>query len=132
MKKTAKRIIGVILFLTFIVTSNYYSYLYIGLIDGGISKRYKFETLDGNHQFLTMPNKGTDLKTMEIRFANFSEENQLYKNTNLYRTFGRNTLKYWRWYEYFTHPRYKYKYKKPSKDSFDHFTVGRTKDKKNN
>ncbi|MCZ4694502.1 hypothetical protein DWB61_05555 [Ancylomarina euxinus] len=129
MKKALKKIIGIGLLLSFIITSNYYSYLYIGLIDGGISNRYKFETFDGKHQFLTMPSKGTDIKTMERRFASFCEKNPQYENTQLYRTFRRNPLKYWRWYEFVSHPRYKYTYKKPSKDSFDHFTIGRSKKK---
>lgn len=129
MKKTLKKIIGIGLFLTFIITSNYYSYVYIGLIDGGISKRYKFETFDGKHQFLTLPSKGTDIKTMEERFDMFCDKNTQYKKTELYRTFRRNPLKYWRWYEFLTHPRYKYEYKKPSKDSFDHFNIGGSKNK---
>lgn len=133
MKKTVKRIFLLILLVSFITLSNYYSYVYVLFGDGGISKRYKFETFDGKHQFLTMPSKGTDIKTMERRFASFCEKNLQYENTQLYRTFRRNPLKYWRWYEFVSHPRYKYTYKKPSKDSFDHFTIGKVqKIKKNN
>lgn len=123
MKITLKRIFLLILLTSFIALSNYYSYVYIFLADGVISNRYKFETFDGKHQFITMPEKGTDLKTMERRFASFCEKNPHYKNTDLYRTFGRNPLKYWRWYEFVSHPRYQYKFKKPSKISFDHFTM---------
>lgn len=125
MKRILKRFFLLVLLFSFIIASNNYSYKYIGLLDGGIFKQYKFETLDGKHQFITMPSKGTDIKTMERRFAHFCEEHLEYENTQLYRTFRRNPLKYWRWYEFFTHPRYQYKFKKHSKDSFDHFTIGR-------
>ncbi len=119
-----KKTIWISIILIFTALSNCYSFVYIVFVDGGIHKRYKFETYDGKHQFITMPEKGTDLKTMERRFASFCEKNPHYKNTDLYRTFGRNPLKYWRWYEFVSHPRYQYKFKKPSKISFDHFTMG--------
>jgi hypothetical protein len=120
-----KRLILIVGFLVlFIALSNFYSYLYIGLLDGGISKQYHFETYDGKHKFTTMPGKGSDVLQMERKFKTFCIENLEYQGTDIYRTFNRNLLKYWRWYEYFTHPRYKYKYKKPSKNSVDHFRIG--------
>lgn len=43
-----------------------------------------------------MPGKGRDIQSMERGFADFCKEHKEYENTQLYRTFGRNPLKYWR------------------------------------
>ncbi|WP_321319864.1 hypothetical protein [Labilibaculum sp.] len=117
MKKTKViRIVMILIVLVFIVLSNIFSFVYIALIEPqGIYKTYQFETYDGKHEFITMPHKGTDVATMEYRFELFQNENPEYKGTKLYRTFGRNPLKYWRWYEFVTHNRYKYPFKESGK-----------------
>lgn len=121
--KKRKLTIVLTFLISFIIISNTYSHIYIGFLDGGISKRYHFETYDGIHKFTTMPGKGLNVQSMEYGFVNFCKENPEYLNTKLYRTFRRNPLKYWRWYEFVTHPRYKYKYKQPSKNNFEYFKI---------
>lgn len=111
-----KKIIFVFCILVFISLSNCFSFVYIVFLDGGIHKKYVYETYDGKEQFVTMPGKGRDCKSMELVFVRYCKKHETYTGTQLYRTFKINPLKYWRWYEFVTHPRYKYPYKRVGKN----------------
>jgi len=58
-----------------------------------------------------MPSKGRDLKMMEIQFDTFKSENPETKDLKLYRTFRRNPLEFWNWYDYLTNNNYSYEFK---------------------
>jgi hypothetical protein len=107
-----KKIIKVlIIFSAITVLSNYYS-AYINVFTEGLFKTYLFQTEKAEFEFRTMPSKGRDIEMMELHFKNFKKQNSFNSNLELHRTFKRNPLKFWNWFDYLTNKRYDYNYQK--------------------
>lgn len=73
-------------------------------------KWYYYSSADGKFTFGEFPAKGRDLKMMERQWAQYKMEQQP-ADTNLYRSYAINPLKFWLWKDYLFHDRYKYPYK---------------------
>ena len=93
-----------------VILSNIFSGYIRAYMEAGISI-YHFETLECEFSFSTYPSKGTDIKMMEQQFRHFQEQHPQYTGLKLYRTFKRDPWKFWNWYSYLTHKRYRYTYK---------------------
>lgn len=78
----------------------------------GIGSSYNFKTEHNEFQFSVIESKGRDVDMMERNFTIFKTNNEMTKDTLLYRTFKRNPLKFWNWYEYIVDEKYKYPYMK--------------------
>lgn len=96
----------------FIALSNVLVLFYVTFFEGGFHKNYFYITHDGKFLFSTMPYKNTDVDYLEFNYDEFKKYRSEYDGKGLYRTFSINPLKYWHWYEYLFHKRYKYPYKK--------------------
>ncbi|MGZ5244221.1 MAG: hypothetical protein ACXWEY_12065 [Bacteroidia bacterium] len=101
-------IIGVLLVLAF---SNYFAGI-INIFTGDLMASYKYETQNEEFEFIAIPAKGRDIEMMKRQFAAFKTENPELKDLKIYRTFIRNPLRFWKWYEYLTNEKYNYDYKK--------------------
>jgi hypothetical protein len=93
-----------------IVISNLFSG-YINIFTEGLFKWYTFQTENGEFAFSAMPSKGRDTEVMERQFSSFKENNPKYSGLIIYRTFRRNPLKFWNWYDYISNPLYRYPFK---------------------
>jgi len=87
------------------------------LLTEGIGKGYTFETYDGKYKFTHVPSKGSQIKSIEMRFTRLINDKPEYKQTTLFRTFKRQPFKFWKWYEYLFDEKYSYPYKNPSNKS---------------
>jgi len=113
-----KRIIILTIISVIIILSNIFSG-FINVFSEGLFKSYLFQTEKAEFQFMTMPSKGRNIEMMERQFSNFKEKHPEYSNLQLYRTFKRNPLKFWNWYDYLTNDRYYYGYQKEIIQAFD-------------
>ena len=93
-----------------VILSNIFS-VYINAFTEGIMKSYLFQTEKAEFEFRAMPSKGRDAEILEGHFASFKEAHPEYSDLKLYRTFKRNPLKFWNWYDYLTNEQYDYEYK---------------------
>ncbi|HSF56071.1 MAG TPA: hypothetical protein VLA71_20115 [Algoriphagus sp.] len=118
LKMTKKRIAILTIFSAILILSNIYSG-YINVFTEGLFKSYLFQTEKAEFEFWTMPSKGRDIEMMELQFKNFREENPEHSDLEIYRTFGRNPLKFWNWFDYLTNDRYDYKYQKKISQAFE-------------
>lgn len=116
MKK--RRIIILTSFSAILILSNIYSG-YINVFTEGLFKSYLFQTEKAEFEFWTMPSKGRDIEMMELQFNDFKELNPEYADLEIYRTFSRNPLKFWNWYDYLTNDRYDYKFQKEINQAFE-------------
>jgi hypothetical protein len=73
-------------------------------------KWYYYSSADGGFAFGEFPAKGLDLNVMERQWALYRMKKQPL-DTNIYRNFAINPLKFWLWKDYLLHERYKYPYK---------------------
>jgi hypothetical protein len=115
---TKRQIAILTIFSAIIILSNIFSG-YINVFTEGLFKSYLFQTEKAEFEFWTMPSKGRDTEMMELQFKNFKEQNPEYSDLEIYRTFGRNPLKFWNWFDYLTNDRYDYKYQKKISQSFE-------------
>jgi hypothetical protein len=115
---TKRQVIILTIFSAVLILSNIYSG-YINVLSDGLFKSYLFQTEKAEFEFLTMPSKGRDVEMMELQFIDFKEKNSEYSNLHLYRTFKRNPLKFWNWYNYLTHERYAFEYQKKIMQAFE-------------
>jgi hypothetical protein len=76
----------------------------------GLGQSYLFQTKNAEFEFLMMPSKGRDIKMMELQFKDFKEQSPRYSDLSLYRTFKRNPLKFWNWFDYLRNDRYDYEF----------------------
>jgi len=113
-----KRRILLTVFSVILILSNSYSG-YINVFTEGLTKSYLFQTEKAEFEFWTMPSKGRDIEMMEKQFSSFKENNPAYSNLNLNRTFRRNPLKFWNWYNYLTNEQYDYEFQKEINQAFD-------------
>ncbi|MFA9372013.1 MAG: hypothetical protein ACERIH_09920 [Labilibaculum antarcticum] len=120
MKKTKKinLYIGLILF---VILSNVFVTFYVTFFEGGFSKKYYFITHDSKYLFSISPYKNTDTEYLERKYNNFVKYKPEYKDKELYRTFIKNPLMYWHWYEYIFNKRYRYDYKKQPKNCIKYY-----------
>jgi len=107
---TKRRIITLTISLVIIVTSNIYSG-YINVFTEGLFKSYLYQTGNAEFEFWAVPSKGRDEKMMQLKFNDFKNQNIEFSNLRIYRTFKRNPLKFWNWYDYLTNERYNYPFK---------------------
>jgi hypothetical protein len=115
---TKKRIIILTIFSTILILSNIYSG-YINVFTEGLFKSYLFQTEKAEFEFWTMPSKGRDIEMMELQFEDFKEQNPEHSDLELHRTFSRNPLKFWNWFDYLTNDRYQYKYQNKISQAFE-------------
>lgn len=75
---------------------------------------YHYTTSNGSFEFREVTGKGRDLQMLERQFEYYREQNpEIGNNAKVYRTFTVNILKFWKWREYLTHPRWDYPYINP-------------------
>lgn len=96
-------------FLGFILLTNCFSDYFKGL------PVYHYENTMGTYKYSVIPWKGLRLEKMESSFDNYLKENNKTRQADrLYRTFPKNYLKFWMWWDYYTDSHYQYPYKKAS------------------
>ena len=115
---TKKRLTILTIFSAILILSNIYSG-YINVFTEGLFKSYLFQTEKAEFEFWTMPTKGRDIEMMELQFEDFKEKNPEHSDLELHRTFSRNPLKFWNWFDYLTNDRYQYKYQNKISQAFE-------------
>lgn len=102
--------------LGFLILTNGFSG-YINVLTEGIGTPYLYQTPNAEFQFTSIPSKGRGIDMMEGQFSSFKKENPHYSDLTLYRTFKRNPLKFWNWFNYLTNEKYDYPYLKENLDN---------------
>ncbi len=107
--------------LVILLISNIFSnwiYLFIG------DSFYNFQTFDKKYEFGYDPIKGGNIDLVKDHFQIFCLRKPEYEDTQLYRTFWRNPLLFWNWYNYLTAEDYKFPYSSPVENYMKrpHFT----------
>lgn len=74
----------------------------------GMFNSYEFRTQNKEFTFILISEKGKNIEMMDRHFKIFKNENPQTKDTIIYRTFKKETLKFWNWYSYLTEERYQY------------------------
>ena len=105
------RILFIVIFVV-IVLSNTLLGVFIGK---PVIHVYHYESSDRNFADFEVPEKGRKLEFVE---KVFEEYKNLCRNTDakLCRTSKRNFLEFYEWWDFLTHPRWKYSYIEPSKN----------------
>ncbi len=113
MRKKIKISIWILIIL---VVSNVFSG-WIHFFTGG--EFYNFETFDNKFKFRFSFIKGGNIYSVKWRFRTLELEYPEYEGTQLYRTFSKNPLRFWDWYNYFTAERYRFPYKKSQRRQYN-------------
>jgi hypothetical protein len=75
---------------------------------------YHYTNEDGSFNETEIPEKGCDLATVMKLFKDYCYKTGK-NNDTLYRVTSRNPFKFWRWFDYLSHPRWDITYKKIAK-----------------
>ncbi len=100
-----KKLIIFIILITILLVSFYHYYLNLMTIHV-----YNFQSTSGQFETTVIPAKGRSEKLMLEKFERWKLEDTSRRDEHLFRTFTKNYLYFWKWYEY-TKNVYKYPYK---------------------
>jgi hypothetical protein len=70
---------------------------------------YPYQTADGVYQNDEVPEKGRDIRMIQLQFDEYREK-QGTPDLVLYRRTKRDWYRFWMWYDYLTNPRWDYPY----------------------
>src|SRR6187551_2168991 len=112
-----KRSIVVFISVVLLITISNIISPFINAFTEGIFPSYTFQTESEEFEFWAIPSKGRDIKMMERQFSSFKENNTEYSKLTIYRTFKRNPLKFWNWFNYLSNELYDYPYKEYKESS---------------
>lgn len=77
-------------------------------IFNGIMNSYEYRTSNNEFSFVVIEEKGRDIPMMTNQFNSFLKDNLHTNDTIVFRTFKKESLKFWNWHSYFTDEKYKY------------------------
>lgn len=77
---------------------------------------YRYESSTGAFDTIEVPSKGRDFGFVESEFHDYTAKSGR-PSEQLFRTFPKNYWKYWRWHEYWTHPRWKLPFRRRANTS---------------